>query len=105
MRRRLPRRRCAGGRRFAFGVGARMRSFRKLVTSVVAVALVLVAALARASEAELVLPDLHSVGFLGTDGWTLLFGLGVVICGLGLCFGLVQYVQLKNLPVHRAMRE
>ncbi len=82
-----------------------MRTIRKLVTSVVAVALVLVAALARASEAELVLPDLHSVGFLGTDGWTLLFGLGVVICGLGLCFGLVQYVQLKNLPVHRAMRE
>ncbi len=82
-----------------------MRTIRKLVTSVVAVALVLVAQLARASEAELVLPDLHSVRFLGTDGWTLLFGLGVVICGLGLCFGLVQYVQLKNLPVHRAMRE
>jgi K(+)-stimulated pyrophosphate-energized sodium pump len=66
---------------------------------------VVVPALAYGSEADLVLPDLASQRFLGVDGWTLLFVLGAVICTLGMGFGLVQYVQLKNLPVHRAMRE
>jgi K(+)-stimulated pyrophosphate-energized sodium pump len=82
-----------------------MKFVRSLVTSTTIVALVLLAALAHASEAELVLPDLASQRFLGVDGWTLLFGLGVVICTLGLGFGLVQYRQLRDLPVHRAMRE
>jgi len=82
-----------------------MKSIRKVVTATAAAALVLVASLVQASEAELVLPNLASERFLGVDGWTLLFGLGVVICGLGLVFGLVQYQQLKNLPVHRVMRE
>ena len=82
-----------------------MKSIRKVVTATAAAALVLVASLVQASEAELVLPNLASEHFLGVDGWTLLFGLGVVICGLGLVFGLVQYQQLKNLPVHRVMRE
>ncbi|HYE15604.1 MAG TPA: hypothetical protein VD968_14260 [Pyrinomonadaceae bacterium] len=55
-------------------------------------------------EANLVLPDLSSVEFFGTNGHTLLLvGLGVSL--LGVVFGLVIYVQLKNLPVHRAMRE
>ncbi|HLR06683.1 MAG TPA: sodium-translocating pyrophosphatase, partial [Pyrinomonadaceae bacterium] len=30
---------------------------------------------------------------------------GLLFCFLGLMFGLVIYIQLKNLPVHRAMRE
>jgi len=30
---------------------------------------------------------------------------GLVICALGLVFGLATYMQLKNLPVHSAMRE
>src|SRR5262249_17472282 len=56
------------------------------------------------SEIDLVVPALSQVSFLGTDGHTLpLFGLG--ICVLGLVFGLVIYGQLKNLPVHRSMRE
>ena len=59
---------------------------------------------AAASEAELVLPDLGSVSFFGVAGSTLLlFGIGV--CLLGMVFGLVMYTQLKNLPVHRSMRE
>jgi K(+)-stimulated pyrophosphate-energized sodium pump len=33
----------------------------------------------------------------------LLIGLGV--CVLGLLFGMVMYTQLKNMPVHRSMRE
>ncbi|HEX6898950.1 MAG TPA: sodium-translocating pyrophosphatase [Thermoanaerobaculia bacterium] len=57
-----------------------------------------------ASEADLVLPDLGSVSFFGIDGHTLLLA-GLVVCVLGLLFGLWQYVQLKNLPVHRSMRE
>jgi K(+)-stimulated pyrophosphate-energized sodium pump len=59
---------------------------------------------AAASEAELVLPDLGSVSFFGISGHNLLLG-GLVVCVLGLLFGLMMYVQLKNLPVHRSMRE
>jgi K(+)-stimulated pyrophosphate-energized sodium pump len=56
-------------------------------------------------EATLVLPDLGSVNFLGTTpGSTLLSG-GIVVCILGLVFGLVIYRQLKNMPVHKSMRE
>jgi len=56
------------------------------------------------SEAELVLPDLGSVQFLGMGGDRLLIG-GLVVCVLGLLFGVGMYVQLKKLPVHRAMLE
>ena len=55
-------------------------------------------------EASLKLPDLSQVTFQGVDGHTLLL-FGLVICALGLLFGLVIYTQLKNLPVHKAMRE
>src|SRR5258707_4837542 len=55
-------------------------------------------------EANLKLPDLSQVKFLGLDGHTLLL-FGLVICALGLLFGLVMYMHLKNLPVHSAMRE
>jgi K(+)-stimulated pyrophosphate-energized sodium pump len=58
----------------------------------------------RGGEAELQLPDLRQVGFLGTDGHTLLM-YGLVICFLGLLFGLMMYLNLKKLPVHIAMRE
>jgi K(+)-stimulated pyrophosphate-energized sodium pump len=56
-------------------------------------------------EANLVLPDLSQATFLGgINGRTLLMW-GLLVCGLGLLFGLVSYTQLKNLPVHRSMRE
>jgi K(+)-stimulated pyrophosphate-energized sodium pump len=55
-------------------------------------------------EANLVLPDLASEDFLGIDGHTLLLA-GLAVCALGLGFGLWIYTQLKNLPVHRSMRE
>jgi K(+)-stimulated pyrophosphate-energized sodium pump len=56
-------------------------------------------------EASLVLPDLGSVTFFGDlDGRTLLLG-GLVVCALGLLFGLASYTQLRSLPVHKAMRE
>jgi K(+)-stimulated pyrophosphate-energized sodium pump len=56
------------------------------------------------SEANLILPDLGSVQFMGMGGNRLLMG-GLVVCVLGLLFGLGMYMQLKNLPVHRSMRE
>jgi K(+)-stimulated pyrophosphate-energized sodium pump len=56
------------------------------------------------SEADLVLPDLGSVQFLGMGGDRLLMG-GLIVCVLGLLFGMVMYMQLKKLPVHRSMLE
>jgi K(+)-stimulated pyrophosphate-energized sodium pump len=56
-------------------------------------------------EATLVLPDLGRVTFLSSiPGNTLLSG-GIVVCLLGLTFGLIIFRQLKNMPVHRSMRE
>jgi K(+)-stimulated pyrophosphate-energized sodium pump len=55
-------------------------------------------------EANLKLPNLSSVNFLGIDGHKLLL-FGILFCIFGLVFGLVIYTRLKNLPVHRAMRE
>jgi K(+)-stimulated pyrophosphate-energized sodium pump len=55
-------------------------------------------------EANLKLPDLSSVSFLGMDGHRLLM-IGILFCIFGLGFGLAIYSRLKNLPVHRAMRE
>ena len=55
-------------------------------------------------EANLKLPDLSSVNFLGMNGHKLLL-FGILFCVFGLAFGLAIYTKLKNLPVHRAMRE
>ena len=55
-------------------------------------------------EASLKLPDLSRVSFLGVDGHKLLL-FGILFCIFGLAFGLTIYRRLKNLPVHRAMRE
>jgi K(+)-stimulated pyrophosphate-energized sodium pump len=58
-------------------------------------------------EANLTLPDLKSVSFsnfFGLNGHALL-SIGLLFCVGGLLFGLAIYVQLKNLPVHRSMRE
>ena len=57
-----------------------------------------------AGEASLKLPDLSQVTFLGVDGHKLLT-VGILFCVFGLIFGLSIYSRLKNLPVHRAMRE
>ena len=61
---------------------------------------------AAGGEASLKLPDLSSVPFLNgaIDGHRLLM-IGILFCIFGLGFGLVIYMRLKNLPVHRSMRE
>ena len=55
-------------------------------------------------EASLVVPDLSSVDFLGIDGHTLLMS-GLLVCALGLLFGLMSFRTLKNMPVHSSMLE
>jgi K(+)-stimulated pyrophosphate-energized sodium pump len=56
-------------------------------------------------EANLELPDLAQVTFLnGITGHNLLL-FGIIICVLGLGFGLAMYMNLQRMPVHRAMRE
>ena len=58
-------------------------------------------------EANLVLPRLDDTGlasFGGLSGHNLLLG-GLLICLLGLGFGLVVFAQMRRRPVHRAMLE
>src|SRR5246500_2217117 len=55
-------------------------------------------------EANLRLPDLSSVNFLGIDGHKLLL-FGILMCIFGLLFGMTIFMRLKSLPVHRAMRD
>jgi K(+)-stimulated pyrophosphate-energized sodium pump len=68
-------------------------------------AMLATAGTARADESSLVLPDLASVNFLGTTNGRSLLMAGMGVCVLGLIFGLMIYMQLSKLPVHRAMRE
>jgi K(+)-stimulated pyrophosphate-energized sodium pump len=57
-------------------------------------------------EASLRLPDLNSARFLGDriGGHTLLT-FGLVFCVLGMIFGLIIYMRLKNMEVHKSMLE
>ncbi|HET8948627.1 MAG TPA: sodium-translocating pyrophosphatase, partial [Candidatus Polarisedimenticolia bacterium] len=55
-------------------------------------------------EASLVLPDVGQVQFLGMSGRALLL-MGLVVCVLGLGFGLTMLSQVKSRPVHRSMAE
>jgi K(+)-stimulated pyrophosphate-energized sodium pump len=84
------------GCRFAkFGVTAAVLTLLSAASSLAAEA---------GGEANLKLPDLSSVTFLGIDGHKLLL-FGIVICIFGLGFGLAIYSRLKNLPVHKSMRD
>jgi K(+)-stimulated pyrophosphate-energized sodium pump len=56
------------------------------------------------SEASLVLPDLGTVSFHGISG-SMLLALGLIICVLGLVFGIIVAIQIRNLPAHRSMKE
>jgi K(+)-stimulated pyrophosphate-energized sodium pump len=57
-------------------------------------------------EAALKLPKLDQVSFLkwDIDGHKLLL-IGILFCLFGLGFGMAIFMRLKNLPVHRSMRE
>jgi K(+)-stimulated pyrophosphate-energized sodium pump len=56
-------------------------------------------------EANLVLPDLDQATFLGGIGGRTLLMSGLLICALGLAFGLWMYTRLRDLPVHSSMLE
>src|SRR5215475_10722747 len=58
----------------------------------------------RGGESSLILPDLSKVSFMGVDGHSLLM-VGLLVSFLGMVFGLIIYMQLKKLPVHRSMLE
>jgi K(+)-stimulated pyrophosphate-energized sodium pump len=50
------------------------------------------------------LPSLAQGDFFGMDGHSFLLG-GLVLTALGLLFGLVTYLGVRKLPVHRSMAE
>src|SRR5882672_4698970 len=67
----------------------------------------LLASRANASEADIHIPPLDAVrfdGLGGVSGAALMYG-GLLICLIGAAFGLVQYKQTKNLPVHKSMAD
>src|SRR5512140_3776925 len=72
--------------------------------SLAALAILALAPAARADAAKLILPDLQSVQFLGMSGRNLLL-IGLVVCALGLAFGMSIFAQLRKLPVHKSMLE
>jgi len=76
----------------------------RLAPVLLALASLLVAPAARASEASLVLPDFSIAEFMGISGYNLLLG-GMLICALGMGFGMWIFFQLRALPVHQSMRD
>ena len=66
--------------------------------------ILLAAGAAIAGEADIKVPDLTQVSFLGgaLAGLTIL-NVGLLICLIGMGFGIMQYIQTKNLPAHKAM--
>ncbi|HOC44012.1 MAG TPA: sodium-translocating pyrophosphatase [Thermoanaerobaculales bacterium] len=60
------------------------------------------AAPAFAGEADINLPDLSQVTFGPVGGLQLMYG-GLVVCVIGLIFGLIQYRHTKSMPVHSSM--
>ncbi|MBP9855120.1 MAG: sodium-translocating pyrophosphatase [Candidatus Omnitrophica bacterium] len=61
--------------------------------------------IANAGEADLLIPDLTQVKFVGgLDGKTILLW-GILICFLGFLFGIVQYLNVKKMDVHHSMEE
>jgi len=55
-------------------------------------------------EVNIQLPDLNQGDFLGMTGHQILMS-GLVVCILGLLFGLWTYTAVKNLPVHKSMSD
>ena len=56
-------------------------------------------------EASLHLPNLDSATFLGGIGGRSLLMFGLIFCALGMVFGLIIYMRLKNMAVHKSMLE
>src|ERR1700731_3431822 len=91
---------------FTRRMGKKLSAVDTLLTVCAATALAQPAGKSVGGEAALKLPDLSQVSFLNgaIDGHKLLL-IGILFCLFGLGFGMAIYTRLKNLPVHRAMRE
>src|SRR3984957_11740579 len=91
---------------FTRRMGKKLSAVATLLTVCAATALAQPAGESVGGEASLKLPDLSQVSFLNgaIDGHKLLL-IGILFCLFGLSFGMVIFVRLKNLPVHRSMRE
>jgi K(+)-stimulated pyrophosphate-energized sodium pump len=64
----------------------------------------LMAGAAFAGEADIKLPDLTAISFLGGAlSGIMILNVGLVVCLIGMIFGVLQYLQTKNLPAHKAM--
>ncbi|MBK8314674.1 MAG: sodium-translocating pyrophosphatase [Acidobacteria bacterium] len=56
-------------------------------------------------EANLKLPDLSSVNFIGGMNGKSILLFGFIVSFLGVIFGFITYTMLRKLPVHRSMGE
>ena len=96
------------GERRGHSVGSReifMRNTKQLLVWSLLLAVVGLSSGAFASEADIPIPPLDTVRFAGLGGITgpVLMYIGIVICGIGALFGLMQYKQTKALDVHESM--
>ena len=91
---------------FTRRMGMKFSAVAALLTVGAANALAQPAGEAVGGEASLKLPDLSQVSFFNgaIDGHKLLL-IGILFCLFGLGFGMAIFMRLKNLPVHRSMRE
>ena len=84
-----------------------MKRWLRCATALAAVvtSLMVLPGAACASEADLVLPKLDVLFTLfgkSVPGTTILW-IGIGVCLLGMLFGLLEYLKIKALPVHRSM--
>ena len=86
----------------AWSVGGQLAKWSAAAAALTLLAAVATRAQEAGGEANLKLPDLSQVNFLGMDGHKLLL-FGIVICVFGLIFGLAIYSRLKGMPVHKSM--
>jgi K(+)-stimulated pyrophosphate-energized sodium pump len=82
----------------------RFLSILMIITGVVVLIAPSTMAAEAGGEANLVVPDLNTVEFFGMNA-RLLLGIGLIVCLLGLAFGLFNYLRVKQLPVHKSMRD
>jgi K(+)-stimulated pyrophosphate-energized sodium pump len=83
----------------------RMTRIKTVLSSLVV--LLILTGSAFASEASLKLPNLYdtnTASFFGLSGAMLLW-IGFIIALLGMVFGLIQFMAIRKLPVHKAMLE
>ncbi|MDE3167931.1 MAG: sodium-translocating pyrophosphatase [Acidobacteriota bacterium] len=99
-------------KRVALGIERVAASARTISVARVFVSLFLLAALCAplmaqeaSGEANLKLPRLDTVQFLGGISGSTLLMAGLLVSALGLIFGLLIFTRLKNMPVHQSMRE